>query len=116
MSTIINGGLDQYGKVQSLNGIGGERVNLSATCLRSVQNMLQNWSEKSFKQVSDKIDVMEPELYEPESKQNSCCWWHHNDHILRLQLRLTGVCTLHTEASILRGVGRAISHILKSGV
>ena len=27
MSKIKNGGLDQYGKVQSLNGIGGERVN-----------------------------------------------------------------------------------------
>ena len=27
MSKIKNGGLDQYGKVQSLNGIGDERVN-----------------------------------------------------------------------------------------
>ena len=27
MSEIKNGGLDQYGKVWSLNGIGGERVN-----------------------------------------------------------------------------------------
>jgi len=27
MSKIKNGGLDQYDKVQSLNGIGGERVN-----------------------------------------------------------------------------------------
>ena len=27
MSKIKNGGLDQYGKVYSLNGIGGERVN-----------------------------------------------------------------------------------------
>jgi len=26
MSKIKNGGLDQYGKVQSLNGIGGEMV------------------------------------------------------------------------------------------
>jgi len=26
MSKITNGGLDQYGKVKSLNGIGGERV------------------------------------------------------------------------------------------
>jgi len=29
MSKIKNGGLDQYGKVQSLNGIGGKSVNLS---------------------------------------------------------------------------------------
>jgi len=28
MSEIKSGGLDQYGKVQSLNGIGGERVNV----------------------------------------------------------------------------------------
>ena len=28
MSKIKNGGLDQYGKVQNLNGIGGERVKL----------------------------------------------------------------------------------------
>ena len=30
MSKIKNGGLDQYGKVQSLNGIGGERVKTTA--------------------------------------------------------------------------------------
>ena len=29
MSKIKNGGLDQYGKVQSLNGIGGEWVSIS---------------------------------------------------------------------------------------
>ena len=28
MSKIKNGGLDQYGKVKSLNGMGGERVKL----------------------------------------------------------------------------------------
>ena len=28
MSKIKNGGLDQYGKVYALNGIGGKRVNL----------------------------------------------------------------------------------------
>jgi len=28
MSEIKNGGLDQHGKVLSLNGIGGERVSL----------------------------------------------------------------------------------------
>ena len=28
MSKIKNGGLDQYGKVYSLNGIDGERVNI----------------------------------------------------------------------------------------
>ena len=37
MSKIKNGGLDQYGKMYSLNGIGGERVNFAEeywwTCL-----------------------------------------------------------------------------------
>ena len=28
MSKIKNGGLDQYGKVKSLNGIGGEGINI----------------------------------------------------------------------------------------
>ena len=32
MSKIKNGGLDQYGKVQSLNGIGGERVKAEVQC------------------------------------------------------------------------------------
>ena len=31
MSKIKNGGLDQYGKVYNLNGIGGEMVNVSLT-------------------------------------------------------------------------------------
>ena len=31
MSEIKNSGLDQYGKVCSLNGIGGERVKVSST-------------------------------------------------------------------------------------
>ena len=30
MSEIKNGGLDQYGKVSSLNGVGGERVDYGA--------------------------------------------------------------------------------------
>jgi len=31
MSKVENGGLDQYGKVQRINGIGGERVNKSSS-------------------------------------------------------------------------------------
>jgi len=33
MSKIKNGWLDQYGKVQSLNDIGGERVMKDCLCL-----------------------------------------------------------------------------------
>ena len=33
MSKIKNGGLDQYGKVYSLNGVGGERVKDSNLCM-----------------------------------------------------------------------------------
>ena len=33
MSKIKNGGLDQYGKVYSVNGIGGERVKYQPCCM-----------------------------------------------------------------------------------
>ena len=38
MSKTKNGGLDQYGKVQSLNGIGGERVKpiQPASCKKTI--------------------------------------------------------------------------------
>ena len=49
MSKIKNGGLDQYGKVWSLNGVGGERVNVlwqqvkdqEATTSEAVQSIQQ---------------------------------------------------------------------------
>ena len=39
MSKIKNGGLDQYGKMESFNGIGGERVNELQRIIKSEPNI-----------------------------------------------------------------------------
>ena len=56
MSKIKNGGLDQYGKVLSLNGIGSERVNDIAI----IDSSLVNWCrvKKSLSETKpDDVDL-----------------------------------------------------------
>ena len=43
MSKIKNGGLDQYGKVYSLNGIGDERVNVETVVHESSPEIIDSW-------------------------------------------------------------------------
>ena len=55
MSKIKNGGLDQYGKVQSLNGIGGERVKMLCRRSASVRLRSTHWSSPVFQTSHDAL-------------------------------------------------------------
>jgi len=59
MSKIKTGGLDQYGKVYSRNGIGGERVNVySISILQKLQYKPDKYKDSDFRGLLNNVPTI----------------------------------------------------------